>query len=68
MLVLGYGSGYVYKQPELTTTSFKCMGGEIIMGNKFQGNGKYRKHIKIKRIHNKLQDKSLSGCIPKRTR
>ena len=54
MLVLGYGSGYVYKQPELTTTSFKCMGGEIIMGNKFQGNGKYRKHIKIKRIYNKL--------------
>ena len=38
------------------------------MGNEFQGNIKYRKQIKNNKIHNKLQDKSLSECIPKRTR
>ena len=29
---MGYGLGYVYKQPELTTTSFNCMGGENYNG------------------------------------
>ena len=30
--IVGYGLGYVYKQPELTTTSFKCRGGENYNG------------------------------------